>query len=195
MTRTVTLAAMAGMVLTWLSMGASAQAPHWSYPYAPYGYGPPAAPVPPGHHVVPTRPLPRASVPGSGDHRSAAVVAPGTLALSQLGRELRRIGYATVYKAERHDNHWEFLAEGGGNLAVIMLDPHTGRFLSKKSFRPAPGLAFSDVVNRLEKEGYGPIREVEFEDGVWEIETDKDGETVDLIVRLVSDQVQIHPND
>ncbi len=60
---------------------------------------------------------------------------------------------------------------------------------------PAPGLAFSDVVNRLEKEGYGPILEVEFEDGVWEIETDKDGETVELVVRLVSGQMQIHLDD
>ncbi len=195
MTRRVTLAAMAGLVLTWLSMGASAQAPHWSHPYAPYGYRPPAAPLPPGHHVAPTRSLPRAPIPGSGDHPSAPVVAPKTLALSQLGRELRRIGYANVYKAERKDGHWEFLAEGGGNLAVIMLDPRTGRLLSKKSSRPAPGLAFSDVVHRLEKEGYGPILEVEFEDGVWEIEADRDGKTVELVVRLVSGQVQLHSDD
>ena len=185
----------AALILAWLSLAASAQGPHWSYPYAPYGYGLPAAPMPPGYRMVPVGPMPPAAMPDSRRYPSGYVDAPRILPLSRLGRELERIGYATVYKAEWKDGLWEFLAEGGGGLAVITLNPHTGRLLSRKSFRPAPELAFSHVVNRLEKEGYTPISEVEFEDGVWEIEAAKDGDTAELVVELVSGQIKIRTAD
>ncbi len=145
--------------------------------------------------MVPMQPVPRASVPYPGRYASGEVVAPRTLALSRLGRELERLGYPTVYKAERKDDLWEFLAEGGGGLSVITLDPRTGRLLSRKPFRPAPELAFSDVVKHLEKEGFTPVSELEFENGVWEIEAAKDGETAEFVVELVSGQMQIRMAD
>ena len=47
----------------------------------------------------------------------------------------------------------------------------------------------------MENEGYTPISEVEFEDGVWEIEAAKDGETAELVVELVSGQMKIRTAD
>ncbi len=186
----------AGVILmAWFSLTANAQVPHSSYPYAPYRYGPPAAPMPPGYRMVPMRPVPHAPVPNPGRYALGDAVAPRTLALSQIGRELERLGYPSVYKAERKDDLWEFLAEGSGGLAVITLDARTGRLLSKKPFRPALELAFSELVKRLEKEGITPIVELEFENGVWEIEAAKDGETVEFVVELVSGQVEIRTAD
>jgi hypothetical protein len=134
-------------------------------------------------------------MPGPARYPLRISLAPKPLALSQLGRELERAGYEGVYEAEWTDGLWQFLAMGGGDLEVITLDPYTGQLLSRESLRPAPEMSFSTVINRIEKEGYTMISDVEFEDGVWEIEATKDGETAELVVEFVSGQMEIRTAD
>ncbi len=143
----------------------------------------------------PIRPVPPAFVPGPARYPIRHSVALELLPLSQLGRKLEWIGYEAVYEAKLKDDVWEFLAKRGGDLEVITLDSYTGRLLSREPLRPAPEMPFATVVNRLEKEGYTTISEVEFEDGVWEIEATKDGETHELVVELVSGRMEIRTAD
>lgn len=49
--------------------------------------------------------------------------------------------------------------------------------------RPTPGvLPMVVVVEQLEKQGYGPFSDIEFEDGLWEVEAYKDGAAYELAV-------------
>ncbi len=189
------LMATAVLFLASLSLVTSAQDHYWGYPYAPYGHGMFAPPMLPIHRTIPIRPVPPAFVPGPARYPLRHSVALELLPLSQLGRKLEWIGYEAVYEAKLKDDVWEFLAKRGGDLEVITLDSYTGRLLSREPLRPAPEMPFATVVNHLEKEGYTKISEVEFEDGVWEIEATKDGETLELIVELVSGRMEIRTAD
>ena len=47
--------------------------------------------------------------------------------------------------------------------------------------RPPDGaLPLSEIVSQLEQAGYDPIVEIEFEDGVWEVEAFKAGQFVEI---------------
>ncbi len=183
------------LVLASVSPAAGAQGHYWGHPYAPYGYGMSAPPSLPWRRTVPMRPEHRAFVPGPARYPLRHPVALEPLPLSQLGRKLERTGYEAVYEAERKDDAWEFLAKRSGDLEIIALDPYTGRLLRRESARPALDMGFSTVVNRLEKEGYSAILEIEFEDGVWEVKAAKDGETDELVVERVSGRLEIRTAD
>ena len=45
---------------------------------------------------------------------------------------------------------------------------------------PDGALPLSEIVSQLEQAGYDPIVEVEFEDGVWEVEAFKAGQFVEI---------------
>ncbi len=178
-----------------VSLVTAAQDLLWGPPYGSYGYGMFAPPMLPRPHMMPMYPATRPFVPGPAQYPSRHAVSPTPLPLSQLGRNLERSGYEGIYKAELKNDVWEFLAKRGGELQVLTLDPHTGRLLSREPLRPAPEMAFATVVNRMEKQGFTTITEVEFENGVWEIEAGKDGETQEFLVEFVSGRLEIRAAD
>jgi hypothetical protein len=54
---------------------------------------------------------------------------------------------------------------------------------------PEGALALSEVLSSLEEKGYGPFVEIEFEDGLWEVEVFRDNEIVLLEVDAISGEV------
>lgn len=54
--------------------------------------------------------------------------------------------------------------------------------LSAASRPPGDARPLSEIVAGLERQGYGPIVEVEFEDGRWEVEAYREGRRFDLRV-------------
>lgn len=183
------------LLFSTVSLATAAQDLLWGHPYGSYGYGMFAPPMLPRPHMMPMYPATRPFVPGPAQYPSRHAVSPTPLPLSQLGRNLERSGYEGIYKAELKNDIWEFLAKRGGELHVLTLDPHTGRLLSREPLRPAPEMAFATVVSRMEKQGFTTITEVEFENGVWEIEASKDGETHEFLVELVSGRLEIRAAD
>lgn len=64
---------------------------------------------------------------------------------------------------------------------------------SAASRPPADARPLSAIVQALERQGYGPITEIEFDDGRWEVEAYKDGRRRQLKVdpldgRILSDR-------
>ncbi|MEX1040521.1 MAG: PepSY domain-containing protein [Pirellulaceae bacterium] len=56
-------------------------------------------------------------------------------------------------------------------------------------------LSLLEVVERLEAAGYAPLTEISMDDGAWEVETRKEGESVELTVDLVSGKVLAEHRD
>ena len=56
-------------------------------------------------------------------------------------------------------------------------------------------LSMVEVVQRLEKDGYGPFTELSMDDGNWEVETRKQGESVELTVDPTSGKVLAEHRD
>ena len=55
---------------------------------------------------------------------------------------------------------------------------------------PAGARLLSEIVLLLERDGYDPIVEIEFEDGVWEAEAFKDGQLVKIELDPISGVVR-----
>lgn len=58
---------------------------------------------------------------------------------------------------------------------------------------PSGGVPLSSILAGLERQGYGPFKDIEFDDGVWEIEVYRDGRKRELKVsprdgRVISDR-------
>jgi hypothetical protein len=54
---------------------------------------------------------------------------------------------------------------------------------------PADAAPLSEIVKSLEKKGYSPITEVSMDNGVWEVETYKDGQERELKVNPKDGQI------
>jgi hypothetical protein len=53
--------------------------------------------------------------------------------------------------------------------------------------RPPDGaMPLSEIVSLLEQDGYDPIVEIEFEEGVWEVDAFKDGQLVEVELDPIS---------
>ena len=64
-------------------------------------------------------------------------------------------------------------------LAILVLVPQVALADDKP---PADAKALSEIVLSLEKRGYTPIVDIEFEDGYWEIEAYREGHKRDFKV-------------
>lgn len=183
------------LFLATLCLTAEARPYYWGYPSAPYDYGMTPTPMYPRQRMAPLPPLPRAYGPDPARRPMERPRAPEPLPLSRLGRRLEQMGYEDVYAAEWEDYAWKLLTRRGRDLEVITLHPYTGRLLRRKPMAPRHTLPFSTVVEHLEKAGYGPISEMEFEDGGWEVEAIRNGKREEIFVERVSGRIQIRPDD
>ncbi len=60
---------------------------------------------------------------------------------------------------------------------------------------PANAKPLSEIVRTFEDQGYDTIVEVEFEDGVWEVELFRDGKKLELKVDSVSGAIRSQRSD
>lgn len=60
---------------------------------------------------------------------------------------------------------------------------------------PATAKPIADIVEQLEKKGYGPFSEISFDDGYWEVEVYKDDAPYELAVDALTGSVHSEHRD
>ncbi len=93
--------------------------------------------------------------------RSAA---SGGAAPTEKGVRMRRIGFSLVAAC--------FLMLGCGDSDEAADEA--------REMPPAGAMSLLEIAQMLDSAGYGPILEIEFDDGVWEMEGYMDGEYVEI---------------
>jgi hypothetical protein len=110
---------------------------------------------------------------------------PGTKPLSAILKlvEDQRIGSISV--AEFDDGLWEVEVCDAEACQKLYLDPLTGeekrrRKTDSDEIPPANSMPISTIIHSVEDRGLGAVTEVDFDDGVWEVELLKDGRKIKL---------------
>lgn len=113
--------------------------------------------------------------------QTGAAPAPGQLSTTDVIQRVEAAGYADIRDVELDDGLWEVTATAAdGRRMEVHVDPATGAVIDS---RTRPALSAADVAARLQAEGYSNIRDIEYDDGRYEVEaTNARGEPVDLKV-------------
>lgn len=109
----------------------------------------------------------------------------GGLSAADVVQRVEQAGYTDVRDVEFDDGLWDVEATSAdGRRVELHIDPASGEILDPAT---APRLTAADVANRLQAQGYSNVRDIEFDDGRYEVEaTDPSGRDVDL---------KVHPGD
>ncbi len=103
-----------------------------------------------------------------------------TMTAAQVRAALTQGGYTDIHDVEFKEGVWKADAtDADGRKIDVRLDPATGRIYPETA--GATRLGEADIRARLTAEGYTKIRDVKFDDGLWEAEADTaQGQRVDL---------------
>ena len=117
----------------------------------------------------------------------ALVFAAGTAGAADPGQDgmgesdvraaLTAAGYADIDDLERDDGLWEADARRDGRRVEVRIDPATGTIYPEDA---RSSLTEADVRASLEAAGYERIRDVHFDDGMWEADAAQGGVEYDL---------------
>ncbi len=101
------------------------------------------------------------------------------LATTDILKRVEQAGFTDVRDLEFDDGLWEVKArDRDGRLVELLVDPASGEIIDPRS---TPALSATDIRSRLESQGYTGIRDVEYDDGRWEVEAvNAAGQQVDL---------------
>lgn len=107
--------------------------------------------------------------------------------LSAVLKSLTDAGYDDVTEVSFDDGLWEVEALRRGESLGLRIHPDSGKVLREYSDEPHPELSsklqpLSSIIRRLEKAGFTPIKKVEYESGVWEVEALHGRDLRELIV-------------
>lgn len=105
--------------------------------------------------------------------------AAGGLSSSEILQRVEQAGFTDVRDLEFDDGLWEVKAlASDGRRVELLVDPTSGEIIDPRS---TPALSATDIQSRLAAQGYTNIRDIEYDDGRWEVEaTNPRGESVDL---------------
>jgi hypothetical protein len=78
----------------------------------------------------------------------------------------------------------------GVGVVLLLLVGSCGESEEAPETLPEGALPLSELARLLENGGYDPILEIEFEEGVWEVEAFKDGQFVEIEVDPISGAVE-----
>ncbi len=94
--------------------------------------------------------------------------------------ENEQIGAITAIEFD--DGFWEAEVHQDGRETDLTIDPQTGKITRRtpdtdirEELPPANGMPLSAILRTLTKQDVGVITEVEFDDGVWEVEVRQNG--------------------
>jgi len=90
---------------------------------------------------------------------------------------LAAAGYTDIDDLERDDGLWEADARRDGRRVEVRIDPRTGAVYPEDG---RTSLTEADVRASLEAAGYGRVRDVHFDDGMWEADAEQGGVEYDL---------------
>ena len=96
---------------------------------------------------------------------------------SQVRDALTAAGYTDIDDLERDDGMWDADARRDGRRVEVRIDPRTGTVYPEDG---RTSLTEADVRASLEAAGYARIRDVHFDDGMWEADAEHGGVDYDL---------------
>lgn len=118
----------------------------------------------------------------------------GQMTTAEVMQAVERAGYTDIRDVEFDDGLWEVEATGSdGRRVDLHIDPRNGEVIAPGT---APALTAADIANRLQSQGYSNVRDIEFDDGRYEVEaTNPAGQNVDLKVSPRDGAILSEEND
>ena len=101
-------------------------------------------------------------------------------------------GYTDIDDLDRDDGLWEADARRDGRRVELRIDPRTGTVYPEDA---RTSLTEADVRAGLEAAGYERIRDVHFDDGMWEADAEQGGVDYDLFMDPESCEVVARKRD
>lgn len=111
---------------------------------------------------------------------------------AQVREALTAAGYTDIDDLDRDDGLWEADARRDGRRVEVRIDPRTGTVYPEDG---TTSLTEADVRARLEAAGYARIRDVHFDDGMWEADAEQGGVDYDLYMDPRTAQVVARKRD
>lgn len=112
---------------------------------------------------------------------------PGSKPLSLILKSVEERKLGSIAEAEFDDGLWEAKVCGAAGCQKLYLDPRTGdekrrRKTDSDEIPPADSMPISTIIQSIEARGMGTVTEVDFDDGLWEVELRKDRQKIKLVV-------------
>lgn len=101
-------------------------------------------------------------------------------------------GYTDIDDLDREDGLWEADARRDGRRVELRIDPRTGTVYPEDA---RTSLTEADVRAGLEAAGYERIRDVHFDDGMWEADAEQGGVDYDLFMDPETGEVVARKRD
>lgn len=101
-------------------------------------------------------------------------------------------GYTDIDDLDRDDGLWEADARRDGRRVELRIDPRTGTVYPEDA---RTSLTEADVRAGLEAAGYERIRDVHFDDGMWEADAEQGGVDYDLFMDPETGEVVARKRD
>jgi len=119
------------------------------------------------------------------------------------GQPLSKILYAlesregaVITEVEFDDGKWEIKILRMGSFEELYINPKTGATEKRETLRssirklpPDNAKPLSAIVQAVENRGIGAITEIEFDDGVWEVEFRRDGKKVEMDIDPITGEI------
>jgi uncharacterized membrane protein YkoI len=106
----------------------------------------------------------------------------GTRPLSEIAAAVERMNLGVITGIEMDDGRWEVEICGSENCVKLHVDPKTGEVLKRRNRSdcdeerpPKDAIPLSRILGNAESGDGVVVKEVEFDDGYWEIDLVRDG--------------------
>jgi len=118
----------------------------------------------------------------------------GNLSTTDVIRLVEGAGYSNVREIEFDDGLWDVEATAADGRSVdLKIDPANGEIIDPFA---APSLSAADIASRLQSQGFSNVRDIEFDDGYYDVEaTGPDGRHVDLKVHARDGRILSQDHD
>ncbi|MGQ3685280.1 MAG: PepSY domain-containing protein [Candidatus Loosdrechtia sp.] len=119
--------------------------------------------------------------------KAGEVPTPGSKPLSEILKTVEEMNIGVITEAEFDDGIWEMKVCDAGTCQKLYIAPESGKETRRRKTEageipPPSALPLSTVIRSVEASVPGIIKEVEFEDGFWEVELRKDGQKIKLTI-------------
>lgn len=111
---------------------------------------------------------------------------------SDVRSAITAAGYTDIDDLDRDDGLWEADARRDGRRVELRIDPRTGTVYPEDA---RTSLTEADVRAGLEAAGYERIRDVHFDDGMWEADAEQGGVDYDLFMDPETGEVVARKRD
>jgi hypothetical protein len=102
--------------------------------------------------------------------------------LSEIVKSIEDQQLGVVTEIDFDHGRWEVELHKGGRQTTLYLDPNTGAVDRRKEradphevLPPEDAKPLSDLIKSVEDQKLGPITEVDYDDGFWEVEVRRSG--------------------